>query len=50
MRRTSKRAWTWVGGALAALVVAVALANRTARIIWALLAKGGIYRAPIAAA
>jgi transposase len=32
------------------MLVAVALANRMARIIWALLAKGGIYRAPIAAA
>ena len=28
------------------LVVAVALANRIARIAWALMAKGGIYRAP----
>jgi transposase len=27
-------------------VVAVALANKTARIAWALLAKGGSYRAP----
>ena len=27
-------------------VVAVALANKTARIAWALLAKGGTYRAP----
>jgi hypothetical protein len=27
------------------LVVAVALANRTARIAWALMAKGGVYRA-----
>jgi transposase len=33
------------------LVVAVALANRTARIAWALMAKGGVYRAssPVAA-
>ena len=28
------------------MLVAVALANKTARIVWALLAKGGIYRAP----
>ena len=32
------------------MLVAVALANKMARIIWALLAKGGIYRASIAAA
>ena len=28
------------------MLVAVALANKMARIVWALLAKGGIYRAP----
>jgi transposase len=32
------------------MLIAVALANKMARIIWALLAKGGIYRASIAAA
>jgi transposase len=32
------------------MLVAVALANKTARIVWALLAKGGIYRAPVLAA
>jgi transposase len=32
------------------MLVAVALANKTARIVWALLAKGGIYRAPTLAA
>lgn len=32
------------------MLVTVALANKTARIVWALLAKGGVYRAPIAAA
>jgi transposase len=31
-------------------VVAVALANKMARIAWALLAKGGLYRAPALAA
>jgi transposase len=31
-------------------VVAVALANKMARIAWALLAKGGTYRAPVLAA
>ena len=33
-----------------AMLVIVALANKTARIAWALMAKGGIYRAPVAAA
>jgi transposase len=32
------------------MLVIVALANKMARIIWALLVKGGIYRAPVAAA
>jgi len=32
------------------MLVIVALANKTARIIWALLAKGGVYQAPAAAA
>jgi transposase len=32
------------------MVVMVALANKTARIIWALLAKGDVYRAPAAVA
>ena len=31
-------------------VVAVALANKMARIAWALLAKGGTYRIPVLAA
>jgi len=31
------------------MLVTVALANKMARIIWALLAKGGIYRASIVA-
>src|SRR4051794_41978699 len=30
-------------------LVRVALANKMARIVWALLARGGIYRAPVAA-
>ena len=33
-----------------AKVVAVALANKTARIAWAVLARGGTYRAPALAA
>ena len=32
------------------MLVIVALANKTARIAWALIAKGGVYRAPIPAA
>lgn len=32
------------------IVVIIALANKTARIVWALLAKGGVYQAPVAAA
>ena len=31
------------------MLVTVALANKTARIIWALLAKGGVYKAPTVA-
>jgi transposase len=32
------------------MLVSVALANKTARIVWALLVKGGVYRAPVPAA
>jgi len=32
------------------MLVTVALANKMARTVWALLAKGGVYRAPFAAA
>jgi transposase len=32
------------------MLVIVALANKTARIAWALMVKGGIYRAPALAA
>src|SRR3954462_11095410 len=31
------------------MLVRVALANKMARIVWALLAKGGVYRAPVTA-
>jgi transposase len=44
---------TWLAKMLARkprMLVAVALANKTARIIWALLAKGGVYKAPAVAA
>jgi hypothetical protein len=29
------------------MLVRVALANKMARIVWALLARGGVYRAPV---
>ena len=32
------------------MLVTVALANKTARTVWALLVKGGVYRAPAVAA
>ncbi|HTU52829.1 MAG TPA: IS110 family transposase [Acetobacteraceae bacterium] len=44
---------SWLAGILARkprMLVTVALANKTARIVWALLTKGGVYRAPVAAA
>ena len=31
------------------MLVIVALANKMARVVWALLVKGGVYRAPAAA-
>ena len=44
---------SWLGQMLARkprMLVIVALANKMARTVWALLATGGIYRAPLAAA
>ena len=44
---------TWLGGLLArkpGMLVRVALANKMARIVWVLMARGGVYRAPVAAA
>jgi transposase len=32
------------------MLVIVALANKNARVVWALITKGGIYRAPAVAA
>jgi hypothetical protein len=32
------------------MLVTVALANKIARIVWALMANGGTYRAPVVAA
>ena len=46
-------AGSWLAQMLARkprMLVAVALANKTARIVWALLSKGGVYRAPALAA
>ena len=44
-------AGSWLAQMLARkprMLVTVALANKMARIVWALLAKGGVYRAPVA--
>ncbi len=49
----SARPGTWLGRMLACkpgMLVRVALANKMARIVWALMARGGVYRAPVAAA
>src|SRR6516165_10832734 len=51
--RNGAPAGSWLERMLARkprMLIAVALANKMARIIWALLVKGGIYRASIAAA
>ena len=43
---------SWLGRMLVRkphLVVAVALANKIARVAWALMAHGGVYRAPATA-
>lgn len=47
-----KPAGTWLDqmlGRKPKMLVTVALANKIARVVWALLVKGGIYRAPVAA-
>lgn len=44
---------TWLGGLLSRkppMLVRVALANKMARIVWALMARGGVYQSPVAAA
>jgi transposase len=51
--RRGAPAGSWLAQMLARkprMLVAVALANKTARIVWALMARGGIYRAPVLAA
>ena len=56
VRQASRRGapkGSWLARMLARkpkMLVTVALANKTARIVWALLVKGGVYRAPVAAA
>ena len=50
--RNPTRANDWLSGMLARkprMLVTVALANKTARIVWALMAHGGSYRTPAAA-
>ena len=47
------RPGTWLGGLLArkpGMLVRVALANKMARIVWALMTRGGVYKAPVVAA
>ncbi len=51
--RRGAPAGSWLAGMLARkprMLVTVALANKTARIVWALLVKGGVYRGTAAAA
>jgi transposase len=51
--RDRSRAGPWLDGMLSRkprMLVTVALANKIARIVWALMAHGGSYRAPTAAA
>ena len=52
-KRHGLPAGSWLARMLARkppMLVIVALANETARIAWALIAKGGIYRTPAVAA
>jgi transposase len=53
MARNGAPAGSWMARMMSrksAMLVRVALANKMARIVWALMAKGGTYRAPGAAA
>ena len=48
--RKGAPAGSWLASMIArkpAMLVRVALANKMARVIWALMAKGGTYRAPV---
>lgn len=47
------RPGTWLAGMLSrkpAMLVRVALANKMARVVWALMARGGTYQSPVAVA
>ena len=47
------RPGTWLGGMLSRkppMLVRVALANKMARIVWALMTRGGVYKSPAMAA
>ncbi|MBP0484309.1 IS110 family transposase [Sagittula salina] len=49
----SAKPGTWLGGMLSRkppMLVRVALTNKMARIVWALMARGGVYQSPVAAA
>ena len=48
--RPKERGWLQMLARRPKMLVTVALANKMARIVWALLAKGGSYRAQVAAA
>ena len=51
--RNGAPAGSWIARLLARkppMLVRVALANKMARVLWALMARGGVYRAPVAAA
>ena len=51
--RRKEQAGQWLKRIMAtkpSLVARVALANKMARIVWALMANGGTYRAPVAVA
>jgi transposase len=51
LRGASEGSWLWkMLHRKPRMLVAVALANRMARIAWALMAKGGVYRGPTVAA
>ena len=44
--RPKERGWLQMLARRPKMLVTVALANKMARIVWALLVKGGVYRAP----
>jgi len=51
--RAEARPGTWLGDMLThkpPMLVRVALANKMARIVWALMVRGGVYQFPAAAA